>query len=252
MATPGYEIPASADSDLLSSEQSTLYRALVARANYLAADRPDIQFAVKELARSMASPSHENWNGLKRLGRYLRGAPRLVYDFEWQEPPTCLRVFTDSDWAGCKGTRKSTSGGVVMHGAHCVKSYAKTQVNLAPSSGEVELYAAVKASSEGLGFKSLARDFDHKVELEVIADASAALGIISRKGLGKLRHIETQFLWVQRAAAEKAITYSKTAGSLNPADILTKSVEAWRLQQHLPRIGVQVRADRAVTAPTLS
>ena len=139
-----------------------------------------------------------------------------------------------------------------MHGMHCIKSYSKTQANIAFSSGEAELYAAVKASGEGLGFRSIAKDFNRKVELEVIADASAALGIIARRGLGKLRHIDTQCLWVQRAAAEKAIMYHKTGGTQNPADILTKAVEAWRLRQHLERVNTVIRSDRAASAPTLS
>ena len=139
-----------------------------------------------------------------------------------------------------------------MHGAHCVKSYSKTQANIALSSGEAELYAAVRASSEGLGFQSMAKDFSIRLNLEVVADASAALGIIGRKGLGKLRHIDTQCLWVQKASAEQAIIYKKTAGSYNPADALTKGVEAWRLRAHLGRIGIEIRDDRAATAPTLN
>ena len=84
-----------------------------------------------------------------------------------------------------------------------------------------------------------------------MADASAALGIIGRRGLGKLRHIDTQYLWVQKAAAEKSIDYRKMHGSKNPADILTKYVEAWRLQGHLPTLGVRTGTDRAATAPKL-
>ena len=43
------------------------FRALAARANYLALDRPDIQFAVKEVARRMATPRVDDWILLKRL-----------------------------------------------------------------------------------------------------------------------------------------------------------------------------------------
>ena len=50
----------------------------MARANCLSNDRPDIQFAVKKLATSMSNPTNRNWQELKRLGRYLKGKPRLV------------------------------------------------------------------------------------------------------------------------------------------------------------------------------
>ncbi len=77
----------------------------------MAQDRPDVQYAVKEAARRMASPCEEDWILLKRLGRYLAGSPRVIYRLPWQSTPTGVDTYTDSDWAGCKGTRRSTSGG---------------------------------------------------------------------------------------------------------------------------------------------
>eukprot|EP00974_Lingulodinium_polyedra_P010165 976199-Lingulodinium_polyedra.AAC.1 len=54
------------------------YRSVVARGNFLAQDRPDIRFAVKELCRRMSNPRECDWASLKRLARYLKGKPRLV------------------------------------------------------------------------------------------------------------------------------------------------------------------------------
>ena len=61
------------DHEVLSDEYTTKYRAFVARCNHIAPDRPDIAVAVKELARSMATPTKGDWQRLKRLGRYLKG-----------------------------------------------------------------------------------------------------------------------------------------------------------------------------------
>ena len=63
------------------SEEGTNYRAIAARANYLAQDRIDIQFAAKELSRNMSNPDVEDWRLIKRLGRYLKGEPRIVQVF---------------------------------------------------------------------------------------------------------------------------------------------------------------------------
>ena len=49
----------------LSPEDSTQYRALVARANYLAQDRADICFAVKELCKRMSKPNQSDWEALR-------------------------------------------------------------------------------------------------------------------------------------------------------------------------------------------
>ena len=64
--------------DDLSPEEKTLYRAGVARCNYLTSDRPDIAFSVKELCRSMSSPTAADMLALKRMCRYLKGKGRLV------------------------------------------------------------------------------------------------------------------------------------------------------------------------------
>ena len=72
---------------ILSPVDATMYRAMAARLNYLALDRSDIQFATKEIARHMAAPTEGNWLLMKRLGRYLKGSPRLVQMFRWQGAP---------------------------------------------------------------------------------------------------------------------------------------------------------------------
>lgn len=94
-----------------NNSDSTRYRAIVARCNYLFPDKPDIAYVVKELARKMSEPTEGDWQRLKRLGRYLKGKPRLQHVYKWQEKQLVLKVFSDADWAGCKESRKSTTGG---------------------------------------------------------------------------------------------------------------------------------------------
>ena len=59
----------------LDPEEATAFRALSARANYLAQDRPDIAFCSKELCREFAIPNKNSFIKLKRLVRYLCGLP---------------------------------------------------------------------------------------------------------------------------------------------------------------------------------
>ena len=73
----------------------------------------------------MAKPTDVDWQKLKRLGRYLVGRPRLVICYDWQKPLEHLTAKSDSDWAGDKRTRKSTSGGIVRIGTHYIKSCSK-------------------------------------------------------------------------------------------------------------------------------
>ena len=107
-----YDETKRADSRALGGSEATLYRAIAARLNYIALHRVDIQFWAKEIAKHMARPVELDWAKIKRVARYLAGAPRYVQMYEWQEYDGKMQTFADSDWAGDKVTRKSTSGGL--------------------------------------------------------------------------------------------------------------------------------------------
>ena len=64
-------------------------------------------------------------------------------------------VRTDSGWAGCRRARKSTSGGSISIGEHCIKTWSKTQAVIAKSSAESELYGVVRGACEGIRIKTL-------------------------------------------------------------------------------------------------
>ena len=106
----------------LDAVGAQLYRGVAARLNYIAPDRPDIAYAVKESARNMSRPRANDMKNLLNIGRYLTGKPRLVSEFVWQDAPDRATAFTDSDWAGCAKSAKSTSGGAVCLGEHVVKT----------------------------------------------------------------------------------------------------------------------------------
>ena len=186
------------DEELCPAE-ATKFRAIAARLNYMAVDRVDIQYAVKEVARHMSTPTQAGWQKLVKIGRYLIGRPRLVSEFKWQVQPTLVTAYADSDWAGCVKSAKSTSGGIICIGTHVVKTYSRQQRVIALSSAEAELYAMVAASAEAIAISSYAKDLGLDLSGEVFTDSSAALGIAQRAGIGKVRHLRTQGLWVQEA-----------------------------------------------------
>ena len=107
----------------------------------------------------MARPRSEDWLALKRVGRYLKGATRMVQQFHWTGDDTNLHGYADSDWAGDRQNMKSTSGGVIMWSGHCIKAWSTSQSALALSSGEAELYAMTKVAVQLSGVISMATDF---------------------------------------------------------------------------------------------
>ena len=186
----------------------------------------------------MAAPTTGNWLLMKRLGRYLKGSPRLVQAFRWQTATRELHTYTDSDWAGDRIFRKSTSGGIAFLGSHCIKSWSSNQTIIALSSAEAELYALLKGASQTLGLKSMGEDFGDHLDAGLWSDASAAIAISQRSGLGKLRHIQTQYLWLQERVSAKELKLTTVLGTANPADMLTKHLARADLDKHLSFSGL--------------
>ena len=236
----------------LSPSEATKYLSTGALLNYIAQDRPDIQWAVKEVLRKSSNPSQEDEVRLKRVCRYLKGIPRAVIRFEWQERPSRLTVLVDADFAGCKQTRKSCTGGAAMWGRHCLKSWAKTLPVIALSTGEAELGAVVKGATEGLGLQAGLQDMGVDAGIQLKSDATAAIGIVSRLGLGKVRHLAVADLWVQQCIRSGKIACCKVPGPENASDAMTKALDGPLLWQHMHAIGLRKLSGRAEAAPQSS
>ena len=208
---------------ILDTDEATGFRALSARGNFLAQDRVDISFSSKELCREFAQPTRSSYDRLKRM--------------------------SDTDFAGCKESRRSTSGGAATINGHCIKHWSKTQTTVSLSSGEAELHGIGAAIAQGLGLQAICRDLGFDYKIRVHSDATAALGIARRRGLGKVRHLDCADLWVQEKVRTGAVTVAKILGAENPADVLTKYVSKDIMDKALKRLGLRYATGRAKAAP---
>ena len=95
------------------------------------------------------------------------------------------------------------------------------------------------------------RRFGITLDLEVSTDATAAIGICRRRGLGKIRHLATADLWVQDRVRRGHFKLMKVLGSENPADLLTKHISKDVMMRHMERIGISAESGRARSAPTI-
>jgi hypothetical protein len=238
----------------LSPREATRFRGLAARANYIAQDRVDVQYAAKELCREMSSPVASSWSRLKRLARYLLEYPGAEWRYPMEEEfrAEVVEAYSDSDWAGCKVTRKSTSGGMLVIDGCCLRSWSSTQATVATSSGEAELYALVKASSEALGFKAVANDLGVMLHVVLFVDSSTAQSISSRSGIGRTKHVEVKYLWVQEVVRQCRVSVVRVAGTNNPADVLTKPHSAARLGEVVGWVGGRIVRRRCGTVCRVS
>ena len=139
-----------------------------------------------------------------------------------------------------------------MLGQHLIKSWSTTQGPISLSSGEAEFYGVVKASSVALGYQAMMEDLGLRMAVRVWTDSTATMGICGRRGLGKLRHIDTQCLWIQQKVRRKDIELRKIRGEMNPADLFTKHLPGEdKIKSLVKLLSCEFREGRAATAPKL-
>ncbi len=111
-----------------------------------------------------------------------------------------------------------------MIGQHPLKTWSVTQVTVATSSAEAELYAMSEGASRGRGMKTILQDLNVEMSLLVIwTDSAAAKAFVSTRGLGRsMRHQEVKDLWMQELVRNGRMKILKVRGDRNPADVFTK------------------------------
>ena len=234
--TPGVKHERDPDAPLLEGDAATKHRGLVALLNYIAQDRGDLAFSTKELSQTMARPRVGDDQGVKRAARYLRRFPVSSLMYNWQAQPSKLVVYTDADWGGCVRTRRSTSGGLILHGDHLLSFWSRTQQCVALSSCESEVNALIKGGVEGLGVKHMIQQCGCELDLELKTDASAAQGLCARQGAGRVKHLTVRQLWAQEKEAAGELKIKKVPRDHNSADMFThhwSHKEGLKFLQHI-------------------
>lgn len=134
----------------VSVGEATRSRAQVATANYLAADRPDIQLVVREICREMAAPMRSSMARVKRSARYLAEYPRLVWHYgrEENDGEVAIHVFAGSDWTGWLAHAGRQAGGFCF----CSRGGGQAMVGHPGVRGVISL---VRGAPEGLGVRRL-------------------------------------------------------------------------------------------------
>ena len=133
---------------------------------------------------------------------------------------------------------------MTFRGQHLLKSWSSNQQIVALSCGEADLYALTKGAAQTLGIQSMARDMGEELKAVVRSDSSAALAMPQRVGLGKVRHLAVQYLWIQERHSKKELDLRKVKGEHNPADLLTKGSPPGDPQATRHCGGVQLRGAR--------
>ena len=231
LTTPGFkvdekELALREEEVPFDSQDATRHRSCVMRLSYLALDRADMGEPVKCLARSMAKPTPGgSLRDLKKVARYLLGTKHLALHLWRQTFPQCISTYVDSDFAGCRSTRRSTTGMVQMIGGHAVKHTSNLQGGTGLNVSECEYHGLTHGAAHGLGLRSYMADLGFEMSLEILSDGSAARAFASQHGLGRQRLVQTRYLWLQERVAAGHLSTQKIKTTHNIADIQRQQAE---------------------------
>ena len=237
----------------LTQVQATTFRTCVGVLLYLACDMPHCQHVVRYLATYSTRPSEKSMVVLRHLVAYLASHQELCVSLKWRgrnvgvyhnydnlEPGECvLEVFTDSDWASDRGSRRSISCATIFMGGCLLFSASRTQKLVSLSSAEAEVYACSSGTSDAILLSRLVSWMTGKrTVIWLYTDSSGARGILQRRGVGRLRHLSCRILWLQALVETGTVKLSSIAGSMNPADVGTKRLPAPRMRSLMSTLGM--------------
>ena len=195
------------DSPLLEGGDITKFRSVVGRLMYLAGERPDAQFSIQSLARSMAKPTQQAWKNAWHVCSYLQGTigfgvriglrkkGQSVMDVREEDETEekerhLIEVVTDADYAGNKNDRRSTTSFQIFIDGNLMESRVRSQKATVLSSGESEFVAIVAGCSDGMLIRHLWMTMvGEPCDMKVRSDSSAARAMVQRQGIGRVRHL---------------------------------------------------------------
>eukprot|EP00899_Mesostigma_viride_P011107 jgi/Mesvir1/19999/Mv25399-RA.1 len=206
-----------------------LFQQIVGALMYAATwTRPDIAFAVNQLAQCMQAPTEGDLELAKRLVRYLVHTKDLGLRYGGQGG---LEGWTDADWGNCPETRRSVSGNVVMFRGAAVEWCSRKQHVTALSSCEAEYIAASSVTQLVLPLRHMLGELGHPVQgpTPVFCDNTGAVALARDPVHPKrTKHIDVRFHFIREKVEGGLIAMKHCPGEDMLADLLTKALSRAR------------------------
>ena len=216
------------------------YREITGSLMYLVHSRPELSYSVGVAARHNSAFGVQHVNGVRRILRYVKGTARMGLVLGGKQEAPLLEVWTDSDHAGDKDSRKSTSGFVIKLWGSTVVIGSKKQKGISTSTMEAEFVALSTACKSLLWLISLIRDLGYTIApITVHSDNQAAI-LATKNGThtDQAKHIDVAHKFARDLFDRGLINLAYVKSAENPADILTKALGPEAFQRHRKALGV--------------
>ncbi|WVZ84911.1 hypothetical protein U9M48_031881 [Paspalum notatum var. saurae] len=225
MTPMGTSTALDADEDGKEVDQK-VYRGMIGPLLNLTATRPDIHFAVGLCACFQASPRESHRTAVKRILRYIK----FTLEFGlWYSVDSSLSLlgFSNSDLAGCRIDRKSTSGTCQFWGTSLVSWNSRKQSSVATSTCEAEYAAAASCCSQILRMLATLRDYGLTYgRIPILCGSSSAISVAKNPVLhSRNKHIDVRYHFLRENYEKGMIDIVKVASENQVADILTKPLD---------------------------
>ena len=251
LSTPCVVQRAEGDDRPVDEERGHLLRRTIGRLMWIVPERPDLAFAVKEMARRVQNPTEQDLGVLKRLLRYIRGTTKmqLCLTLNVQQENQIVAI-VDASWASGRDHR-STSGGTLWLDGYLLGQWSRTQPVVAQSTCEAELLALNTGAAEAKLIQSVLAEMNVNATTKVCSDSSSAVLVTTKRGLGRMRHMHVRQLWLQDEVKEGRINIEHLPGEVNVADLLTKPLPTARFEMLMANLGMELESDKeeALVAP---
>ncbi|KAI3685730.1 hypothetical protein L6452_34988 [Arctium lappa] len=217
----------------------TSYRGMIDSLLYLTASRPDIMFATFLCARYQANPKESHLAAVKRIFRYLKGTMNLGLWYP-KDSGFDLMGYSDSDFAGSKIDRKSTTGSCQLLGDKLVSWSSKKQNSVSTSTAEAEYVAAGSCCAQILWMKNQLRDYNQLYShIPILCDNSSAIAIANNPVLhSRSKHIDIRYHFIQDHISKGDIELHFIPTDLQLTDLFTKPLDEAQFKFLIGELGM--------------
>lgn len=205
------------------------YRQVIGSLIYLVTgSRPDIAYSVGKLSKFLDKPQQVHWMAAKRVLRYLSGTRShgIVYD---GKRGLEVQGYSDSDYAGCIESRKSTSGYIFLLAGGAVSWKSKLQSTTATSTCEAEYMACCSATKEAIWLSRVISDIQNThspMPITIRVDNNGTIDLSNNPSINeRSKHIDVHFHFVRECVHLNRIQLEHCNTEDMIADSLTKPLE---------------------------